>query len=179
MSSYRTPLNIIIDADGSPSGYVAWYNHSIETGKIRVLRPTIKNDRYGVQRMEMLAVYFAISDNLFNISRIANIQKKKQLVINIRSDSKTTVDQLKGTSEVRDAVLQRICIAIKNLLMKMTYAIIFNHLQRTRNVAGFLLEQRRRKEEERVLMNRYEKYYGIGRLQMFTTISRLQSLITA
>ena len=150
MSSYGLRLlSITIDADGSPSGYIAWYNHSTETGKIRVLRPSTKNDKYGVQRMEMLAIYFALADNQWQIKRMASNQRKKQqqqqqLVINIRSDSKTSVEQLQGISEVRDSLMQRICAAIKKLLEKMmSFMIIFNHLDRTRNIAGLLLEQRR------------------------------------
>ena len=157
--------SITIDADGSPSGYVAWYNHSSETGKIRVLRPSIKNDRYGVQRMEMLAIYFALADNQWQINRVASSQRKKQLVINVRSDSKTSVEQLQGIAEVRDSLMQRICTAIKKLLEKMSYMIIFNHLERTRNIAGLLLEQKRRKEEEKFLMHQYQKRsYSIDRL---------------
>ena len=151
MSSYGLRLlSITIDADGSPSGHIAWYNHSTETGKIRVLRPSTKNDKYGVQRMEMLAIYFALADNQWQIKRMASNQRKRQqqqqqqqLVINIRSDSKTSVEQLQGISEVRDSLMQRICAAIKKLLEKMmSFMIIFNHLDRTRNIAGLLLEQR-------------------------------------
>jgi hypothetical protein len=70
-------------------------------------------------------------------------QQLLQLVINIRSDSKTSVEQLQGISEVRDSLMQRICAAIKKLLERMmSFMIIFNHLDRTRNIAGLLLEQR-------------------------------------
>jgi hypothetical protein len=155
--------SITIDADGSPSGYIAWYNHCTETRKIRALRPFPKNDRYGVQRMEMLAIYFALADNQRQIGRIASSQRKKQLIVNIRSDSKTSVEQLQGVSEVRDSMLQRICAAIRKLLDRMTYMIIFNHLERARNIAGLLLEQRRRKEEEKFLMHQYQRqYYDAG-----------------
>lgn len=109
----------------------------------------MRNDRYGVQRMEMLAIYFALADNQSNIRRMADVQRRKYLVVNIRSDSKTSVEQLQGISEVRDSVMRRIYSAIRNLLERMSYMIIFNHLDRTRNIAGLLLEQRRRKEEER------------------------------
>jgi hypothetical protein len=152
--------SIAIDADGSPSGYIAWYDHSTENYRIRTLRPSIKNDRYGVQRMEMLAIYFALADNQRQIDRIANNQKKKQLIVNIRSDSKTCIEQLQGISEVRDVMLQRICLAIRKLLERVAYVVIFNHLERARNIAGLLLEQRKRKEEEKLMMHRYEKYYG-------------------
>jgi hypothetical protein len=84
-------------------------------------------------------------------------------VVNVRSDSKTCIEQLQGVSKVRDAVLQRICASIRKLLDKMTYMIIFNHLERARNQAGLLLEQKRRKEIEKYLMHQYEKqYYAAG-----------------
>jgi nucleotidyltransferase/DNA polymerase involved in DNA repair len=90
-----------------------------------------------------------LADNQWQIKRMASNQRKKQqqqqqqLVINIRSDSKTSVEQLQGISEVRDSLMQRICAAIKKLLEKMmSFMIIFNHLDRTRNIAGLLLEQR-------------------------------------
>ena len=63
--------SITIDADGSPSGYIAWYNHSANLSRIRALLPSLKNDRYGVQRMEMLAIYFALADNQRHICRLA------------------------------------------------------------------------------------------------------------
>lgn len=141
--------SIAIDADGSPSGYIAWYNHSTNASRIRALRPSIRNDRYGVQRMEMLAIYFALADNQRNIRRMAEGQRKKRVVVNIRSDSKTSIEQLQGISEVRDSLMQRVYTAIRHLLERMSYTIVFNHLNRTHNIAGLLLEQRRRKEEER------------------------------
>jgi hypothetical protein len=159
--------SITIDADGSPSGYVAWYNHS--TGKLgfKILRPPSKNERHGVQRMEMLAIYFAIVKNQRQINMLASSYKKKQIVVNIRSDSKTCVEQLQGISKIRDAVLRRICASIMKLLDKMPYMVIFNHLERARNQAGLLLEQRRRKEIEKNLMHQYQKqYYSISRFIM-------------
>src|SRR5919108_4447447 len=112
--------NIPIDADGSPSGYIAWYDHFTETGKIRALRPLAKNDKYSIQRMEMLAIYFALADNQHQINRIVGRQrKKKHLIVNIRNDSKTSVEQLQGISGIRDKVLQKIYMAIKKLSEKM------------------------------------------------------------
>jgi hypothetical protein len=63
--------------------------------------------------MEMLAIYFALADNQWQIKkRMASNQRKKQqqqqLVINIRSDSKTSVEQLQGISEIKDSLMQRI-----------------------------------------------------------------------
>ena len=85
--------------------------------------------------------------------------------MNIRSDSKTCIEQLQGLSKIRDAVLQRICASIRKLLERMAYMIIFNHLERARNQAGLLLEQRKRKEIEKYLMHQYQKqYYGISGL---------------
>ena len=155
--------SITIDADGSPSGYIAWYNYSTREPRFKALRPPARNERYGVQRMEMLAIYFALADNQRQISLLASGQKKKRIVVNIRSDSKTCIEQLQGVSKVRDEVLQRICASIRKLLDKMAHMIIFNHLERARNQAGLLLEQRRRKEIEKDLMYQYQKqYYGAG-----------------
>jgi len=125
------------------------------------LRPSAKYEKFGVQRMEMLAIYFALADNQCKLGKIAKSHKERQLIVNVRSDSKTSIDQLQGVSQIRDVVLQRIYFAIKKLLQRMPYMIIFNHLDRARNIAGLLLEQRRRKEEEKSLMYQYEKYYSI------------------
>ena len=108
----------------------------------------------------MLAIYFALADNQRQIRRIADSQRRKQVVINIRSDSKTSVEQLQGISEIRDSMMQRIYAAIRKLLDKISYMIIFNHLERARNIAGLLLEQRRRKQEEKLLMYQYDKYFA-------------------
>ncbi|MFL6423372.1 MAG: hypothetical protein ACJ71R_07255 [Nitrososphaeraceae archaeon] len=146
--------NITIDVDGSPYGYVAWYNHYTMASRIRMIHPVVKNDKFAVQRMEMLAIYFAITDNSLHF---ANIMKKKkmlqqkqqgqeQLIIDIRSDSKSTIEQLHGLSEIRNIMLQRIYRAIKKLLNEITFScnILFNYLERTRNVAGLMLSSLRR-----------------------------------
>lgn len=151
--------SITIDADGSPSGYVAWYNHTTNKPWIRAVRPSGKNDRYGVQRMEMLAIYFALYDNYMNMSDIAALDSEQfknilqdsgGILMKVRSDSKSSIEQLQGLSEVRDTVLRRICAAIKTLREKMPYGtkVIFTHLERNENIAGLLLEQRRRRELE-------------------------------
>jgi hypothetical protein len=83
-------------------------NHSTETGKIRALRSLAKSDKYGVWRMKMLAISSALADNQDQINRIVGRHaKKKHLIINIRSDSKTSVEQLRGISGTRDKVLQK------------------------------------------------------------------------
>ena len=64
------------------------------------------------------------------------MKKGRRLIVRIRNDSKSTVDQLQGISEIRDTVLQRICTAIKKLCVGMTArynntTLIFNYLERT------------------------------------------------
>jgi hypothetical protein len=95
--------NMMIDVDGSPTGYVAWYNHHTEASRIRPLRTALKNDKFGVQRMEMLAIYFALADNYNHFKKIGSksMKKGRRLIVRIRSDSKSTVDQLQGISEIR------------------------------------------------------------------------------
>lgn len=159
--------SITIDADGSPCGYVAWYNHHSNISRIRNVRPVQKHDRYGIQRMEMIAIYFALSDNLLHVqNRSGQKRKRNHLIINIRSDSKSTVEQLQGISEIRDNLIQRIFLAISNLLRRVSYKIVFNHLDRTRNIAGLLLERRNRREKEKHFMNDYE----VNGLDFFRTI---------
>jgi hypothetical protein len=134
----------VIDADASPCGYIAWYNHHSGSSCIRAVRPVPKNEKFGVQRMEMLAIYFALADNLRNIkSKTSKQRRKRRIVIVVRSDSKSTVEQLLGLCQIRDTVMRRIFFAIANLLAKvMQIVIIFSHLQRSYNTAGLLLEQR-------------------------------------
>lgn len=144
--------SIVIDADASPSGSIAWYNHYTETSRIRNIRPTTKNEKFGVQRMEMLAIYFAIADNLTNIVKMSGgRRKKRRVIIAVRSDSKSTVEQLRGLCEIRDSLMKRIKDGIAKLLSKIKYTLVFDHLDRSRNIAGLLLEQKRRKEREKIL----------------------------
>ena len=96
----------MIDADASPSGFIAWYNHSTQKKIIRSVRPAAKNQRFGVQRMEMLAIYFAIADNLADILKRTKRRKNKcHVIVSVRSDSKSTVDQLLGLSQIRDMLI--------------------------------------------------------------------------
>jgi hypothetical protein len=81
--------------------------------------------------MEMLAIYFALADNQHQINRIVSSQGKKHLIVNIRSDSNTNVEQLHRRSGIRDKVMQKIYMATKKLSGKMSYMIIiFNQLER-------------------------------------------------
>jgi hypothetical protein len=139
-------MHLFIDADGSPSGYIAWYNHCTRSKLIRSIRPALKNDRFGVQRMEMLAIYFAIADNFIHFENILrDTAVRTKIIIGIRSDSKSTVEQLKNICEIRDKILFRIYQRISELLRKISsssYKIIFGYVERTNNMAGLLLEQR-------------------------------------
>ncbi|HZI71949.1 MAG TPA: hypothetical protein VFD60_12380 [Nitrososphaeraceae archaeon] len=82
--------NIIIDVDGSSSGYTAWYNHFTGNSRIRKVRPAVKKDKFGVKRMEMLAIYFALVDHRLHFKTMSKNTKKKQqglqqLILGIRS----------------------------------------------------------------------------------------------
>ena len=134
----------MIDSDASPRGYIAWYNHHSEYSCIRAVRPIPKNEKFGVQRMEMLAVYFALADNLRNVRRKTSKLRNERVIIAVRSDSKSTVEQLQGLSQIRDALMRRIFHAIANLLARIRKIIIvFAHLERSSNIAGLLLEERK------------------------------------
>jgi len=102
--------------------------------------------------MGMLAVYFALRDNIAQIRRTLRRASKKHLMIEVRSDSKSTVEQLRGVAEIRDLVMRRIVFVIGKLLAKIgCTTIVFDHLKRSRNIAGLMLEQRRRKEREKAI----------------------------
>lgn len=97
----------------------------------------------------MLAVYFALSENLIAIKKaIKRGRKSRRVTICVRSDSKSTVDQLLGLCAVRDLLMQRIFRAIAKLLARIRCTITFDYLGRSNNMAGLLIEQKRRKERE-------------------------------
>ena len=108
-------IKIAVDADGSPLGYISWHNHHYNKSKIRLLKPSIKNEKFGVQRMEMLAVYFAISDNL----KIFKKKRRKKTII-VRSDSKSTIEILNRKIEIRDGIIKRIYNSIIRILKKIS-----------------------------------------------------------
>jgi hypothetical protein len=154
-------LHLLIDADGSPTGYIAWYNHFTKAKHIRFIRPAIKNDRFGVQRMEMLAIYFAIADNYkyFEKASRKRIRRGIRVIVNIRSDSKSTIEQLKGNCEIRDNILNRIYQRINRLLKNMAYQVIFKYVERINNMAGLLLEQRTRKKDKERFVSSFDQIY--------------------
>ncbi len=45
---YVGSINIAIDVNGSPSGHISWHHHFYNKSKVRVLRPSIKNDFYKI-----------------------------------------------------------------------------------------------------------------------------------
>lgn len=141
-------IHIAIDVDGSPSGYISWHNHFQNKIKIRTLKPYKKNERFGVQRMEMLAVYFAISDNLKTIRKKLKRKGKKKIIV-IRSDSKSTIEQLNRRSKVKDDIIKRIYNSIIRIMEKVSCVLVFYYLRRNNNKAGKLLEILRKENKLR------------------------------
>ena len=150
---------IAIDVDGSPSGYISWHNHFQNKSKIRTLKPYKKNERFGVQRMEMLAVYFAISDNIKAFRKKLKRRGKKKIIV-IRSDSKSTEEQLNKRSKVKDDIIKRIYNSIIKMLGKISYTLVFDYSRRTSNRAGKILE----------LIRKENKYYNVSAKKKLTGI---------
>ena len=140
---------IAIDVDGSPSGYISWHNHFQNKSKVRTLKPYKKNEKYGVQRMEMLAVYFAISDNLKAFATKLKKRGKRKVIV-IRSDSKSTIEQLNKRSKVKDEIIKRVFNSIVKIVGKISCTLVFDYLRRTNNRAGKILELLRKE-------NRYSR----------------------
>ena len=143
-------IQIAIDVDGSPSGYISWHNHFQNKSKVRTLKPYKKNEKYGVQRMEMLAVYFAISDNLKAFATKLKKRGKRKVIV-IRSDSKSTIEQLNKRSKVKDEIIKRVYNSIVKIVGKISCTLVFDYLRRTNNSAGKILELLRKE-------NRYSRY---------------------
>lgn len=89
--------------------------------------------------MEMLAVYFAISDNL-KAFRTKLKKKGKRKVIVIRSDSTSTIEQLNKRSKVKDDIIKRVYNSIVKIVEKISCTLVFDYLRRTNNRAGKILE---------------------------------------
>ena len=133
---------ILIDVDGSPRGYVAWYNHSTNNSMIRTTRSLPKNIKFGVQRTEMIAIYYALKDNIEVLS--GKISGKKKIRIDVRSDSRSTIEQLQGISRIRDKKLLVMFKRIMRLLLRNGLRIVFHYVQRNMNIAGVILDLQRR-----------------------------------
>jgi hypothetical protein len=139
-------IQIAIDVDGSPSGYISWHNHFQNKSKVRTLKPYNKNEKYGVQRMEMLAVYFAISDNLKAFATKLKKRGKRKVIV-IRSDSKSTIEQLNKRSKVKDEIIKRVYNSIVKIVGKISCTLVFDYLRRTNNRAGKILELLRKENK--------------------------------
>jgi hypothetical protein len=80
------------------------------------------------------------------------------LKIQIRSDSKSTIKQLIGKSEIKDALIQRICDSISRLLDRIPQSIKFSHVKRSKNIAGILLDEKGRSvRDTRIYMTSFLK----------------------
>jgi hypothetical protein len=77
---------ILIDVDGSPRGYVAWYNHNTHNSMIRITKPLPKNLKFGVQRAEMVAIYYGLKDNIKPLLE-SKTSRRRKICIDLRSDS--------------------------------------------------------------------------------------------
>jgi reverse transcriptase-like protein len=149
---------LIIDVDGSPLGFIAWYNHRTKNSLIRMIQPVAKNLRFGVQHMEMAAIYYGLRDNIVPLK--VNNSKRRKIYIDIRSDSKSTIEQLQGHSKIRDRKLQKITKSIMKMISRIKLKIVFNHVNRNKNIAGQILDIHRR---ERNTYLHYLLYFSINR----------------
>ena len=66
------------------------------------------------------------------------------------------MEQLLGLSQVRDELMYRIFSRISKLIAKIRRLVTFDYLERSRNIAKYLLEQEKRKALERM-----EDNYGL------------------
>ncbi|MDQ4073293.1 MAG: reverse transcriptase-like protein [Thermoproteota archaeon] len=70
--------------------------------------------------------------------------KRRRKIVVIRSDSKSTIEQLNKKTEIRDSIIQRIFNSISRILESLSCKLVFNHLNRTNNTAGKILEHIRK-----------------------------------
>lgn len=107
----------------------------------------------------MLAVYFAISDNLKAFKKKLKRKGKKKIIV-IRSDSKSTIEQLNRRSKVKDDIIKRIYNSIIKIVGKISCTLVFDYLRRTNNRAGKILE----------LLRKENKYYNVSTKKKLTGI---------
>jgi hypothetical protein len=95
----------------------------------------------------MLAIYFALLDNheYFIPAKITKRRSSKKLNMQIRSDSKSTIEQLSGVCEIKDSILERIYNSINVLCKRIPRSIRFTHVKRNKNIADIILEEKRQK----------------------------------
>jgi hypothetical protein len=85
-----------------------------------MIQPLAKNLKFGVQRAEMTAIYYGLRDNILPLGRITN--SKRKISIDIRSDSKSSIEQLRGLSRIRDRKLLKITRSIMKMLSRAKYS---------------------------------------------------------
>jgi len=111
---------------------------------IRIIQPLVKNLKFGVQHVEMAAVYYGVRDNVETFLKVRN-PKRRKIYVDVRSDSKSTIEQLQGLSRIRDRKLLKIAKSIMKMLSRFKLQIVFNHVKRNKNMAGYILDLQRRK----------------------------------
>jgi hypothetical protein len=70
--------------------------------------------------MEMLAVYFAILDNLKEFRKI----KRKKKIIVVKSDIKSTIEQSNKRTGIKDEIMRRIYNSIIRILGKVSCDLV-------------------------------------------------------
>ena len=91
----------------------------------------------------MAAIYYGLRDNILPLIKINN-SKSRKISIGIRSDSKSSIEQLQGLSKIRDWKLFKITRSIMKMLSRIKLKIVFNHVDRNENIAGHILDLQRR-----------------------------------
>jgi Reverse transcriptase-like len=93
--------------------------------------------------VEMAPVYYGLRDNIGPYIK-AGRSKRKKIFVDLRSDSKSTIEQLKGLSKIRGHKLSRITKSIMKILSRIKLKIKFKHVHRNKNMAGQILDLQRR-----------------------------------
>ncbi|HEX7179708.1 MAG TPA: hypothetical protein VF220_08280 [Nitrososphaeraceae archaeon] len=91
----------------------------------------------------MIAIYYALKDNI-EVFLSEKISGKKKIRIDVRSDSRSTIEQLQGISRIRDKKLLVMFKRIMRLLLRNGLRIVFHYVQRNMNIAGVILDLQRR-----------------------------------
>jgi hypothetical protein len=78
----------------------------------------------------MLAIYFALLDNhkYLTLTRFVKRTASKNLSVHIRSDSKSTIEQLVGKNEIKDVLIHRIYDSISRLLHRIPQSIYHDNV---------------------------------------------------
>ncbi len=92
----------------------------------------------------MVAIYYGLKDNIKPLLE-SKTSGRRKICIDVRSDSRSTIDQLHGASKIRDWKLLKIIRSVMKLLLNKTMSIVFNHIRRNKNMAGLILDFQRRR----------------------------------